>query len=210
MKNLFTEFKDTLLKYGIEYFGRYYGCYRGLVFDNKDPQNQARIRITCPTIYKDSPDYWAYPYGMPAGKDYGFYTIPSIGDPVWIMFEGGDPRKPIWTHGWWASGKAPEAAKRKNPTNHVFQTPKGQRIEFDDEKGLVTITNKKGYKVVVNEKGIFIGKGNKNLNKFLKDLFGLFSQTQVSTMLGPQPFINIASYEALKPQIDDFLTDSEE
>lgn len=212
MKSLTVWFQETLKLYGIEYFGRYYGHYRGKVYDNKDPQFQGRIRITCPTVYPigESPDYWAYPIGLPSGKEYGFYTMPSVGDPVWIMFEGGDPRKPIWSPGWWGSGKAPESAKRKDASNHVFQSPKGQRIEFDDKNGLVVITNKAGFKVVVNEKGVFVGKGNKNLHKFLKDLFQAFSNTKVSTMLGPQPFINIAEYEVLKTKIDDFLTDSEE
>lgn len=212
MKSLFVEFKDLLSQYGLEYFNKYYGYYRGIVYDNKDPQNQGRLRIMCPQVYPagESPDYWAYPIGMPSGKDYGFYSMPSIGDPIWIMFEGGNTRFPIWSHGWWAANQLPDAAKRKEPTNHIFQSPKGQRIEFDDEKGLVVITNKKGFKVVVNEKGVFLGKGDNNMNKFLKDLFSLFSSTTVTTALGPEPFINVAEYETLKEKIDLFLTDSEE
>lgn len=207
-----TWFQETLRTYGLEFFGRYYGYYRGKVYDNADPQSQGRLRIICPTVYpeNDSPDYWAYPLGLPSGKNYGFYTMPSIGDPVWIMFEGGDPRHPIWTHGWWPSNSSPETARRKSPTNHVFQSPKGQRIEFDDEKELAIITTKSGFKVVVNKKGVFIGKGDDNFNKFLTDTFTTFSNTKVATLMGPQPFINIAEYEALKAKIENFLTDSEE
>lgn len=209
--DLIVQIQKLIREYGIEWFKRYYSCYRGIVYDNKDPEFLGRIRITCPKVYgKDSPEYWAWPRGMAAGKDWGFYAIPRIGDGVWVSFEAGDPRYPIWEYGWWASGETPSAAKVSENPNFLFQSPFGHRIEFDDKKKLIAISNKKGFKVILNEKGIFVGDGSKNLNTFFKDLFKLFEETKVSTANGPQPFINVASYTALKADIDKFLTDSQE
>lgn len=204
-KAWFKKFKST----GLESFGRYYGCYKGTVYDNQDPEFRGRLRVSVPDIYgDDSPDYWALSKGMFAGKGTGLYAIPVNNDPIWVSFEGGDPNFPIWEYGWIPSNTTPDVAKKTGNTTYVFQTTQGQRLEFDDAKGEVRIKNKKGSLVVLNEKGVFVGNDKGNLFKFLNDLFDLFDQTTVSTMLGPQQFINKPQYAALKLKLKDFLNDS--
>lgn len=72
---------------------RFYGVYRGVVFDAADPLNKGRLRLTVPQVLADFPTEWAWPV-MPSG---GTFTSPSVGDGVWVQFEGGDPSFPIWT-----------------------------------------------------------------------------------------------------------------
>jgi hypothetical protein len=71
---------------------RFYGVYRGTVFDTKDPQNLGRIQVRIPQILADQATQWAWPV-----EKYGADTkVPAIGQGVWVVFEGGDPSYPIW------------------------------------------------------------------------------------------------------------------
>jgi hypothetical protein len=71
---------------------RFYGVYRGVVFDNNDKQNLKRLRLQVPQILADQPTHWAWPVETPGVAT----NTPKIGQGVWVMFEGGDPSYPIW------------------------------------------------------------------------------------------------------------------
>ena len=150
-KTIFTQFKESLIRKGLEYFGKYYGVYRGSVVDNADPMNLGRLKIKCPQLYGDqTPNYWAMGRGIIAGRGHGVYWIPSKDDPILISCENGDPRFPLWEHGWWLKDQMPENAELGN---YVFTTPKGQRIELDDNLEKTIITGPDGQTVVLNNDG---------------------------------------------------------
>jgi len=71
---------------------RFYGIYRAVVFDNKDPNNQGRLRLRIPQVLANTPTGWVWP-SNPAGVTVG---TPEIGQGIWAMFEGGDPSHPMW------------------------------------------------------------------------------------------------------------------
>ena len=75
---------------------RYYGKYRGTVFNNIDPEQRGRIMAIVPDVLGLIPSSWALPCAPIAGKQNGVYVVPKIGDGVWIEFEQGDPDYPIW------------------------------------------------------------------------------------------------------------------
>lgn len=144
-------------EFGIEAYGRYYSFYKGFVADNQDPDFLGRLKIKVPQIFGDEvPDYWAWSKGMYAGNQIGFFAIPNIGDGVWVSFEAGDPRFPIWEYGWFGEGDVPSAAKNNGnkPTNNVLQTTSGHRIELDDKNELIRITDKHGHIVKMNKNGV--------------------------------------------------------
>ena len=138
---------------------KFYGCYKGFVFDNKDPEFLMRLRVEVPQVYgEESPEIWALPKGIFCGNKIGFVAIPNKEDAVWVSFEGGDPRFPIWEYGWFARGEMPTAANNNNgkPTNTILQTKSGHRIELDDKEGseVVRITDKFGNIIEMNSNGI--------------------------------------------------------
>ena len=71
---------------------RFYGIYRGTVTSAKDPKNQKRIKATVPQILGQEPTDWMW------CKDYSAQSSvpPTVGQGVWVMFEGGDPSFPVW------------------------------------------------------------------------------------------------------------------
>lgn len=72
---------------------RFYGIYRGVVAENKDPLGQFRLKVRVPQILFDQVSDWAWSIHQPGVTR----SIPKVGAGVWVAFEGGDPSYPIWT-----------------------------------------------------------------------------------------------------------------
>jgi hypothetical protein len=68
---------------------RFYGTYRGVVYDTADPKSKSRIRVKVPQILSDYPTEWCWPIGVVG-------SVPAVGQGVWVQFEGGDPAYPLW------------------------------------------------------------------------------------------------------------------
>ena len=114
----------------------FYGKYRGKVLDNLDPLMLGRIIAEVPAI-AGSILNWALPCVPYAGFQVGFYAIPPIAANVWIEFEGGDPKYPIWTGCFWSEGEVPvdPAGGPPNPLVKIFQT-EFIKLCLNDEPGI--------------------------------------------------------------------------
>lgn len=96
---------------------QYFGKYRGVVKDNKDPLQYGRIRATVPGLAGDVVLDWALPcvpYGacidpnsenQPAEEKggFGYWAVPELDTGVWIEFEGGNIDRPIWVGTFWST-----------------------------------------------------------------------------------------------------------
>lgn len=101
---------------------RFYGVYRGKVHDVNDPSRKGRLLVKVPQVNGDGELDWAmpcFPYltqtpalEATAAVD-GTHThavtgktkkitlrLPKRGDPVWVMFEAGNPDRPVWLGTW--------------------------------------------------------------------------------------------------------------
>ena len=75
----------------------YFGKYRGVVTQNRDPQQTGRIQVQVPEVLGEVNTAWAIPcVTLPLSDELGS-ALPSIGAKVWIEFEQGDPSYPIWS-----------------------------------------------------------------------------------------------------------------
>ena len=75
------------------------GLYRGLVTNTTDPSGQNRIKAIVPQLFGNTSTEcdWALPCQPP-----GLQAVPSPGQGVWIMFEGGDINYPVYAGMWQA------------------------------------------------------------------------------------------------------------
>jgi hypothetical protein len=140
---------------------RHFGKFRGLVSNNKDPENLGRIKAKVPGLLGDVETGWAlpaFPYG--GAKDQGFFAIPDVQAGVWVEFEGGDLSYPVWTGTWLASGWAPESA---SPDQKVLKTKKGHKIVMDDSAGTLNISDSNGNSITMDSNGITLTNGSKSI-----------------------------------------------
>lgn len=115
--------------------GKFPGLYRGVVVQNDDrPESEGghskkplgddngplgRVRVLVEQVYGSiQPDDcpWAevsYPFGGgPSGDDAllgGVFWVPRVGTTVWVMFEHGDPQRPVVIGSWF--GKADDTVE---------------------------------------------------------------------------------------------------
>lgn len=97
---------------------RWYGVYRATVVDIVDPKRQNRLRVTVPAVNGDGDLGWALPcfplltqqpeleavtttgVGVTGKTKKITVRMPKKGTPVWVMFENGDARRPVWLGSW--------------------------------------------------------------------------------------------------------------
>jgi uncharacterized protein involved in type VI secretion and phage assembly len=136
----------------------FYGKYRGIVTNNRDPLMLGRVRIRVPDVLSDQESGWAMPSVPYAGNGVGLFLVPPVDASVWVEFEHGDPDYPIWTGCFWAQGEVP--ATPGSPEMKVLKTDVGT-ITLNDLPGAggITIETTTGMKIVINTTGIEINDG---------------------------------------------------
>jgi uncharacterized protein involved in type VI secretion and phage assembly len=146
----------------------FYGKYRGIVTNNKDPNNLGRLRATVHDVLGENESGWAIPCTPYAGNDVGLFLIPPEKASVWIEFEHGDPERPIWTGCFWAfdNGTAIDKlpASPAVPDMKVLKTDVGT-ITLNDTSGSasITIETQSKMKIVFDKNGIEIRNNSQKI-----------------------------------------------
>ena len=115
-----------------------YGLHYGTVSQNKDPENLDRVKVQLPWLDAGDTDqtHWAQLLAPMAGKKYGWYTLPDIGDIVVVMFMAGDISQPVILGGIWSKvDTSPEPNEDGKNNFRGFRSRTGHRLVFDDSPG---------------------------------------------------------------------------
>lgn len=138
--NLFERFFENLIQHGLEYFGRYYGFYRGTCMSTEDPEEQYRIKVRVPAVTGNATHgSWAWPVARWGGRDSGDVCVPDEGDPVMVVFENGHRDNPMYVGGWWPKpngdnfGAGMEGYTNGKPSKRIFKTKAGHELSFEDD-----------------------------------------------------------------------------
>ncbi len=137
---------------------KYYGKYSGEVTDNTDSDNMGRIKVKVLSVFGPNLEVAARPC-----FPFGHFFVPPVGAKVWVEFEAGDTRHPIWVGTWYPKGKTPPEAAIKPPDNRVIHTPSGHTIEIMDKKDEEKITirhNSNAFVAIDKDGGVLIGAKN--------------------------------------------------
>jgi uncharacterized protein involved in type VI secretion and phage assembly len=114
------------------------GAHTAVVVGNVDPLQEGRVQVAAPSLLRATTP-WARLATLMAGPDRGTWFVPDVGDEVLVVFEGGDPARPIVIGSLWGSGAA--APEANTPGNGVrsITTRSGARVAIDDTGGGCTI-----------------------------------------------------------------------
>ncbi len=136
----------------------FYGKYRGVVSDNRDPLMMGRVKAQVADVLGDQDSGWALPCVPYAGDSVGLFLLPPVGANVWIEFEHGDPDYPIWSGCFWAQGQVP--ASPAAPEMKVLKTD-GGTLTLDDTPGAggITIETTAGMKMTLTPTSVEVDDG---------------------------------------------------
>ncbi len=82
---------------GLEHFDKYYSFYHATVFDNKDPNNQNRIKVKSLELYGDiTIPQWVEPLINHTTDSTYIISPPKKDSEVWLVFLKGNLQKPMW------------------------------------------------------------------------------------------------------------------
>jgi len=130
--------------------GKFYGKYAGEVTGNEDPDQVGRVQVKVPAIFGNTTTVWARPCFTS-----GHFFVPPVGAKVWVEFEAGDTRYPLWVGTYYPQGATPPPAQQGPPDTRVIHTPSGHTIEFWDQDGeeKIVIKHKQASFVTLDKDG---------------------------------------------------------
>lgn len=110
--------------------GKFYGKYSGIVVDNADAGHRGHLKVRVDSIFGPDQTVRARPCLPP-----GHFYVPDPETRVWVEFEAGDVRYPIWVGTWYPNDSAPPEARFDPPSHRVIHTRAGHVVELSDEDG---------------------------------------------------------------------------
>ncbi len=130
-----------------------FGVYYGVVTQNKDPENKARVKVRLPWLDHGDVDqtHWAMVSAPMSGAKFGWYTLPDVGDNVALMFIAGDVNQPVVLGGVWSkTDKPPEEGGDGKNDFRGYRSRSGGRVIMDDSSnGKVYFSDKTDKNIVV-------------------------------------------------------------
>jgi uncharacterized protein involved in type VI secretion and phage assembly len=108
---------------------RYWGKYRAIVTDDKDPERLGRVKLRVPEILgQQIVTDWAWPIALPygGGPDYGKFSVPPVGSGVYAEFESGLVDRPLFCGVWYGHPKG-------QPSDPPKLTREDGQTKFSDD-----------------------------------------------------------------------------
>ncbi|MGI9894352.1 type VI secretion system tip protein VgrG [Vibrio natriegens] len=131
---------------------------------NEDPETQYRIKVKVPALGDTNNEVWTRLSSYYATNESGNFFIPEIDDEVVLGYINQDPGQPIILGSLYSSKKAmPYELTQENYTKAIV-TKNKLKIEFDDDKKIITITTPGENSITISddEKSITLADQNSN------------------------------------------------
>ncbi|MEY2633359.1 MAG: hypothetical protein RIR00_2013, partial [Pseudomonadota bacterium] len=133
---------------------------------SNDPDGQLRIQVSIPLLQAETDGVWARLMQFHATKDQGAFFVPEIGDEVVLGYFNNDPSAPVILGSLYSSGrKMPYAISDENNYKKAITTKSGLKIEYDDEKKVMTLITPAKNQIVISDDGKSILLQDQNSNK---------------------------------------------
>lgn len=151
------------------------GVILATVTNITDPDNLNRLKCKPITADKDVGETdWCYCMSPMAGKEYGQFFFPQVGDLVLLGYLGGDVHHPIVFGSYWANDvKAPYTVQDGKNEVRSIKTPAGIEIKMEDTQGKekLTINTPSGAMLQLDDENKSISLQDKNAENKLTILW---------------------------------------
>lgn len=140
---------------------------------NDDPGGQYRVKVNVPVLQADTQGIWARLSSPYASEDIGSFFFPEIGDEVVLGYFNNDPSHPVILGSLYSSKRKPSYALEAGNNRKALITRSKMKIEFDEEKKIITIATAGGNEAVLSDDGKSISLTDQNNNTVTLDNNGI-------------------------------------
>lgn len=150
------------------------GLHIGVVMKlDADPESQYRIQVSIPAMSATQDGFWARIANFYSSNSFGAFFLPEIGDEVVLGFFNDDPSHPVILGSLYSSKNVPAyTPEAKNNTKAIVTRTK-MKMEFDEDKKVITIVTPGENKIVISDDGKSILLQDQNSNKVTLDSAGI-------------------------------------
>ncbi|MDQ1829286.1 type VI secretion system tip protein VgrG [Massilia scottii] len=158
-----------------------------------DPGNQHRIQVTLPVLGDKIEGVWARLASAYGSQAVGAFFIPEIGDEVIVGYFNNDPSNPVVIASLYSSMRAPPYALTAENYTKAIVTKGLLKIEFDDEKKVITLLTPGANKVVMSDDAKSIVATDKKGNKLSLSESGILLDSPADIVLNATGKITLTS-----------------
>jgi Rhs element Vgr protein len=130
-----------------------------------DPDGQCKIQVSVPLMQAENDGVWARLANFYASNSFGSFFVPEIGDEVVLGFLNSDPSNPVVLGSLYSSKLKPPYELTADNFTKAVVTKSKLKIEFDDDKKIITISTPGNNKIVLSDDGKSILLQDQNSNK---------------------------------------------
>ena len=149
----------------------YFGKYPGFVVDRLPvtdaSHHRGELLVRVPGVLEEDDSGGHRPLEAVATPAFppGVFSVPEVGDSVWVEFAAGDLAHPIWTGVWYATDATPANADGDRPTadQKVLRSHSGQLVQLEDtggSEGVVISDEAHKNRIVLDANGILLETGD--------------------------------------------------
>ena len=133
---------------------------------DEDPEGQNKVQVKVPLLQADTEGVWARLASYYASEGIGEFFIPEVGDEVVLGYLNNDPAHPIILGSLYSSKKQPPYPLTADNFIKAIVTKSELKIEFDDDKKVITIITPAENKIIISDEDKSILITDQSDNKF--------------------------------------------
>lgn len=164
---------------------------------DEDPAGENRIQVTIPLMQTQTEGVWARLASYYCSNSFGNFFIPEIGDEVILGYMNGDPSSPVILGSVYSSKHTPPYALTADNNTKAIVTRSELKVEFDDEKKVITIITPANNKVVLSDDAKSITMEDQTGNKVELSESGIVLDSPKDISISATGKITIAATGAL-------------
>lgn len=130
-----------------------------------DPESEQRIQVAVPVMQAETEGVWARLLQFHGSNGFGAFFLPEVGDEVVLGYFNNDPSHPVILGSLYSSKQVPPYSLAAENNTKAIVTRCKSKIEFDEDKKVITITTPGTNKIVISDDGKSILLQDQNNNK---------------------------------------------
>jgi uncharacterized protein involved in type VI secretion and phage assembly len=132
---------------------------------DEDPEGQNKVQVSVPVLQAETEGVWARLANFYASEGIGAFFVPEIGDEVLLGYLNNDPSHPVVLGSLYSSKRKPPYDLTADNFTKAIVTKSELKLEFDDEKKIITVITPSNNKIVISDDDKKIVMQDQNDNK---------------------------------------------